>query len=187
MLQEAGIAARVHPSDLDDGRLQHQAVSPIIWVMALAYFKARRVVDTLHNSGSPQGTVLGADTVCVHDGRIFGQPPDEETARSMISQMRNRTHQTITGVCLMSLENTDKSVQRRIFYDRAIVTIGSLSDQEIHQYVSSGQWKGKAGGYNLSERVDAGWPIQCEGDPTTVMGLPMQRLMRDILPPECLQ
>ena len=38
------------------------------------------------------------------------------------------------------------------------------------------QWRGKAGAYNLADRVADGWPIECEGDPTTVMGLPMRRL-----------
>lgn len=37
-------------------------------------------------------------------------------------------------------------------------------------------WAGKAGAYNLAERVEAGWPIEVEGDPGTVMGLPMRRL-----------
>jgi predicted house-cleaning NTP pyrophosphatase (Maf/HAM1 superfamily) len=47
----------------------------------------------------------------------------------------------------------------------------------IDEYVSSGAWKGKAGAYNLSERIAAGWPLRCEGDETTVMGLPMLKLL----------
>ena len=35
---------------------------------------------------------------------------------------------------------------------------------------------GKAGAYNLRERIEDGWAIRCEGDPTCVMGLPMIRL-----------
>ena len=101
----------------------------------------------------------------------------------MLTQMRNRQHQTITGVCLMALGLSGETVRRRIFCDRANVTIGSLSDEQIQQYLASGQWQGKAGGYNLAERIDAGWPIQCEGDPTTVMGLPMQRLAEHLAQP----
>jgi septum formation protein len=56
------------------------------------------------------------------------------------------------------------------------VTWGDVDDDAIDEYVASGQWRGKAGGYNLEERLEAGWPIECEGDPTTVMGLPMRRL-----------
>ena len=52
----------------------------------------------------------------------------------------------------------------------------TLDDGEIERYVSAGGWRGKAGGYNLAERLAAGWPIRCEGDPTSVMGLPMARV-----------
>ena len=48
----------------------------------------------------------------------------------------------------------------------------------IYSYVAGGEWRGKAGAYNLSERIQAGWPIECKGDPTTVMGLPMRKLSR---------
>jgi len=54
--------------------------------------------------------------------------------------------------------------------------VGAIDDGRIEAYVWGGDWRGKAGAYNLSERVEAGWPITCEGDPATVMGLPMRRL-----------
>ena len=46
----------------------------------------------------------------------------------------------------------------------------------VATYMESGMWQGKAGGYNLSERHSAGWPLTWQGDPTSVMGLPMHRL-----------
>ena len=54
------------------------------------------------------------------------------------------------------------------------------TEDEIQTYLSTGGWKGKAGAYNVSERIDAGWPIHCEGDLTSVMGLPMKRLLAEI-------
>jgi septum formation protein len=56
------------------------------------------------------------------------------------------------------------------------VTVGPIPETEITAYLDSGQWRGKAGAYNLAERLQAGWPISVEGDPGTVMGLPMVRL-----------
>jgi len=66
--------------------------------------------------------------------------------------------------------------RRWLVADRAVVRVGPISDEQIEAYVASGEWRGKAGAYNLSERIEAGWPIECLGDPTTVMGLPMRRL-----------
>lgn len=173
LLAEAGIVAEVRAPDIDDGMLRPGRVRPMHWVAALAYLKARRVADALHAAGD-RGLVLGADTVCVVDGRILGQPADAETATSMLRSMRDRDHETWTGVCLLRLERRS----RLLFADRAVVRLGAIDDDEVDRYVRSRGWVGKAGGYNLAERLEAGWPLECRGDPTSVMGLPMERLQR---------
>ena len=53
----------------------------------------------------------------------------------------------------------------------------SLYDASLERYLDSGQWQGKAGAYNLLDRMNAGWPLTYEGDPTTIMGLPMNQLI----------
>ena len=81
------------------------------------------------------------------------------------------SHRVVTGVALLG----DGGPPRR-FADSAGVTFGALAPEEIDRYVASGGWRGKAGGYNLYERQAEGWPITVEGDPTTVVGLPMRLL-----------
>jgi len=174
LLREAGIDATVIPSGIDDADLTPGDVSPEGWVTALAHLKARAGRDRLRESGKAErGTIIAADTVCVHDGAILGQPVDESDARRMLHAMRSATHRTITGVALLSVRGD----QRLIFHDGSIVHVGDVPDEAIETYLASGEWRGKAGGYNLIERVEAGWPVRCEGDPTTVMGLPMDRLL----------
>jgi septum formation protein len=194
LLQDAGHDVRVMPPDIDDGRLRHGEVPPEWWVMALAYLKARRVHDLLCDGSrhegrealalapSHHGVVLGADTVCAIGREILGQPRDTDDARRMLRLIRGREHRTLTGVCLLRLGDARPSLLtldgpwRLIVFDAAVVRVGEISDQAIDVYVRSGEWRGKAGAYNLSERIEAGWPIACMGDPATVMGLPMQRL-----------
>jgi septum formation protein len=177
LLEEAGVAMRVLAPDIDDGVLRPGPVPPAQWVAALAYLKARRVADLLRTRGAG-GTVLAADTVCVVCGAIVGQPADADAARLMIRALRGREHETFTGVCLLALQPSP----RTLFADRAVVRVGPLSDTQIDRYVESEEWIGKAGGYNLAERLDAGWPMEFRGDPTSVMGLPMRRL-RPLLTP----
>lgn len=187
MLEEAGFDVRVQPADFDDAALQPAGASFANWVVGLAYLKAWRVADLVRGVGDRmalwanewssfgrEGTVLGADTVCVHGCEALGQPRDADDARRMLRCLRNAQHQTITGVCLISLATGE----RTLLFDSATVTVGDVTDDEIEQYVASGEWRGKAGAYNLSERIAAGWPIACAGDPATVMGLPMRRLKK---------
>jgi septum formation protein len=171
MLEELGIQLKVRAPDIDDAVLRRGDVSPAWWVLALAFLKARWVADVLRQSRSA-GTVLGADTVCVVDDQVLGQPRDANDARRMLRLLRNAEHQTITGLCFIELSTGS----RYFLFDRAIVRVGNVTDDQIEQYIASGDWRGKAGAYNLSERIDAGWPIECMGDPATVMGLPMRKL-----------
>ena len=172
LLAEAGVAVRLRPAEVDDGDLSPGDVSTAHWVAALAYLKGRWVADALLHAGEQRGTILAADTVCVHDERILGQPASAGEARRMLVALRDETHETITGVCLISLADS----RRWLLVDRATVRYGHVSDREIDRYVRSGEWRGKAGAYNLQDRLSAGWPLECEGDPATVMGLPMRRL-----------
>lgn len=185
MLDEAHVPIEVQPADIDDGRLTPGGVVPEAWVMAMAHLKARRVLELLVERGelSRGGTVIGADTVCVHDGVMLGKPRDAVHAREMIHMMRDRAHVTITGIALVTPgDRGGWPPLRRLFFDQTRVVVGPLPDEEIERYIACGEWRGKAGAYNLSERVSAGWPIRVEGDPATVMGLPMQRLLRLLNP-----
>ena len=174
LLEEAGIDTRIMPPALDDGKLDPQSRRAEAWVMAMAHLKARSAAEELRREQpAARGRVLGADTVCVIENeRILGQPVDEAAARTMLYQLRRNEHRTLTGVCLLDLETG----AREIFCDTAHVRVGEVTDEMIESYIASGEWRGKAGAYNLSERIAAGWPIDCDGDPATVMGLPMMRL-----------
>lgn len=187
LLDEAGIAHEVVPTGVDDGELgQGPAdttglVTPAAWVSGLAYLKARGAVDVLYagasrEGGTPGMFVLAGDTVCVLDRVVIGQPRDAAHARAMIRSFVDREHDVLTGVCLIDLG----SGVRTIVHDRAVVRLGRLDDAEIDRYVASDAWRGKAGAYNFFERRDAGWPLEVDGDPQTVVGLPI-RVVRALL------
>jgi hypothetical protein len=52
--------------------------------------------------------------------------------------------------------------------------MGRLPMREVTRYVASGEWRGKAGGYNYTQRRLAGWPLEVDGDEGTVVGLPVE-------------
>lgn len=173
LLIEHGFDPIVISSGIDDGPLVAGVVAPECWTIALAYMKARAGLESLERSGGPcdhAALVLGADTVVVKDTEIIGQPRDVAHARSILFKLHRGSHRVISGVALL-IEG-----ERHVFSDSADVSVGALSEEQVDSYLSSGSWLGKAGAYNLSERIEAGWPIEYRGDPATVMGLPMNRL-----------
>ncbi len=174
LLEESTWQVEVLPPSVDDGDLSPGQTPPEEWVEALAWLKARSVLDLLQESRPSEEacTVLGADTICVDEGRLLGQPADEAAARSMLEGFMERSHDVLTGTCLVAFPEG----HRLLFHDRALVRWGRVNEDDLDDYLATGLWQGKAGGYNLIERIEAGWPIECEGDPATVMGLPMRRL-----------
>ncbi len=184
LLQEHGYDVRLLESGLDDGLLRCGRVDPSQWVAALAYLKAEAGLRTVRryspclaapvSGASPTrpAVILGADTAVVAAERIIGQPRDADEARRILQTLSEGRHEVVTGVALLDLEGT----RRTFFHDSAWVEVGRLSEQAIQSYLETGLWQGKAGAYNLRERLEAGWPIRYEGDPTTIMGLPMDRL-----------
>lgn len=171
LLDEAGIRHEVRlAEEVDDADLIPGAVSAESWVASLAYLKARAVAETLDADDS--AIVLGADTVCVIGDRIVGQAGSAAEAGAIIRSFENGEHGVITGVALVGQDG----LLRDLFIDRATVRVGAIGEDRIEAYVRSGAWRGKAGAYNLTERVEAGWPIRFTGDESTIVGLPMRAL-----------
>lgn len=169
LLNEFGFEHLSQHPGVEDSLLEPGIVTPEQWVAALAYLKAAMGATLEWKLGGRPALILGADTVCVKDRALIGTPVDAGDAARIIRLLSDGTHAVVTGVALIDVE----SGRRVSFVDRAVVHVGPLPTDEIERYVASGDWAGKAGAYNLRERITAGWPIRFEGDATTIMGLPM--------------
>ena len=178
LLGLAGITHETMLPGFEDGVLVPGKVPGMAVPIALAYLKAWAVAERLGNwgkggsCGSGGRLVIGADTACAMDGELIGTPTNAAEAQEMIRAFMDQEHEVLTGVALLR-----EGSKRDMFVDRARVWMGRLSEVELMEYVASGAWQGKAGGYNLLDRLNAGWPLRYEGDPTTIMGLPMKRLV----------
>jgi len=177
LLTQAGVEFVVAQPLLNDADLDSGTSSAERWVAAMAYLKgAAATRQKLHMSLStsrPVGVVLGADTVVAHGDEIIGQPRNEDDARRIIEQLSGAEHDVFTGVAMLC----PSTGRREIFTDRATVRVGRIDTRSIDDYLASGLWRGKAGAYNLVERIAAGWPITFIGDSGTIMGLPVQMVV----------
>ena len=181
LLENSGFFPQCLSSDLDDDLLRISNDSVLATCAARAWFKAESVHDLILertdvSSDVDPGVLLAADTLCDLDGSPLGKPPTREDAEAMIRSMTARSHRTVTGVAILDRA----SMERAIWCDVAEVELGALSEDALSSYLDSGDWMGKSGGYNLSDRINAGWPVFCHGDPATVMGLPIKRLVPEL-------
>ncbi len=173
-LAEHGFIAECVEPDLDDASLHPRRAKPAHWAVAMAMFKAARVREMIRfRERTATGWIIAADTVCDLDDRIIGKPRDGAECREFLRLFSGRMHRVRTGVCLLDVADGDS----HLLLDTAEVTLGELDGAEIDRYVATNEWEGKAGGYNYSERLEGGWSLECVGDPTSVMGLPMKRLV----------
>lgn len=184
LLTEHEIPHEAIQPGFEDGVLVPGSVSPAQWVASLAYLKAWAGASQQQAREQGGRIVLGADTACLLHGRLIGTPTDVLEAEQIIRSFVSTEHDVLTGVAMLDLRGHEGSLdmlpesRRHIFTDQARVRFGDVSGAQIREYLASGQWQGKAGAYNLSERIQAGWPIHFEGDHTTIMGLPMNALVR---------
>lgn len=118
--------------------------------------------------------IVGADTVVVLDGVIYGKPKDREEAFSMLSLLSGRTHRVYTGVCILGPDGRELR-----FHEAADVEFYPLSTVEIWDYISTGEPVDKAGAYGIQGR-GAVLVRRINGDFYNVMGLPIARVVREL-------
>ena len=118
--------------------------------------------------------VITADTVVIVGNEVLGKPKDAEDARRMLQLISGRTHQVITGVCLLT---TDKEHSFSVTTD---VTFKQLSADEITYYIEHYKPFDKAGAYGIQEWIGYVGVTSINGSYFNVMGLPVQRLWEEL-------
>jgi septum formation protein len=114
--------------------------------------------------------LLTADTVVIVDDQILNKPGDTDEAFRMLRLLSGRTHEVITGVCLLTRESM------KVFSDRVQVVFAELSDAEIDYYITHYRPFDKAGAYGAQDWLGLVGIERIEGSYFTVMGLPTHRV-----------
>ena len=114
--------------------------------------------------------VLTADTIVVIDNEILNKPKDALEASEMLRKLSGRQHKVITGVCVMTHEETET------FIDVANVFFRELTDFEIDYYIKNCSPFDKAGAYGVQDFIGMVGIPRMEGSYFTVMGLPVHKV-----------
>ena len=118
--------------------------------------------------------VITADTIVWCNNKALGKPVDYADARRMIRELSGNTHEVITGVNLLS---TRKEIS---FAESTKVTFEVLSEEEIDFYINEFKPFDKAGAYGIQEWIGIAACSRIEGSYFNVVGLPVQRLYREL-------
>ena len=159
---------RILPGEAEE--VAHEHLSPLEVCQLNAHRKARAVAKK-----NPDALVLAADTLVFLDGEILGKPRNLADARWMLAKLQGRTHQVVTGVCLMHL----RVHRERIFAVSTDVLFHPLDDKQIRDYLGKVDPLDKAGAYAIQE---SGEKIISEisGSYSNVVGLPVERLRKEL-------
>ncbi len=182
LLREAGYDVTVIEPPYVDPPTPSQTADPTMLAMELSELKGRSVLAAGDAALEHADVIIAADTLVVTpapESTVLGQPADRREAADMLAMLLGREHQVITGVALARRKREQWQWSRLV--DTASVTMPAQDSAVIEAYLDGHQWRGKAGGYNLAEL--AHWGIVVTGDPTTVIGLPMQALAEMLPPP----
>ena len=143
-------------------------------VKELSYAKAKAV----YNDGHEDDVVIGADTVVYLDETILGKPADKKQCKAMLKSLSGRSHKVYTGVTVLWREPSG-GMHVLSFCQETKVRIFPLTDEEIEEYIATGEPLDKAGAYGI-QGIFAKHIESIEGDYYNVVGLPVARLYREL-------
>jgi len=132
----------------------------------LAFCKAREVVSKLNYSVDCSILVIGADTVVVFEGQIFGKPKDEFEAVNMLKTLSGKIHSVVTSICVINCQTQEN----RFLSTTSYVEFENLSDEMINFYVQNYKPLDKAGSYGIQELPD-GFVKNIDGSLENIIGL----------------
>jgi septum formation protein len=171
LLRGAGIGFTVSPADIPE--IPQAFEKPRDFAERLAREKALAAF-----SRQPEHFVLGADTVVVADQQMLGKPRDVDDAKRMLHLLSGRTHEVITGVCLVCPQvRPEEPGCIETQSETTLVCMQRISEDDICYYIGTGEPMDKAGAYAI-QGIAGRWIPRIEGDYSNVVGLPVARVYR---------
>lgn len=164
LLESAGLSPVVIVSQVDEETEFFNSMSPADMVIALAVMKAHTVREKIDYPA----IIIGCDSTFEFEGQSLGKPGTPEIATERAKRVRTKTGLLHTGHCII---DTEKDIE---IADRVTtrVTFGDMSDEEIEDYVGTGEPLHVAGGFTLDGFSSPFIPL-IEGDYTNVVGISM--------------
>lgn len=137
-------------------------------------FLAKRKADVYYEKLKNNSILITADTIVLNNNEILNKPQNKDKAYEMLEALSGSKHVVITGVCIRSAQKDCT------FNATSNVWFTELSDREIQYYINKYKPYDKAGAYGIQEWIGYIGVEKIEGSFFNVMGLPVQKLYREL-------
>lgn len=164
ILENINVKFDIVKSDIDEVILEDELPPQV--VMRLAFEKSMDVAKS-----NQESLVIGADTIVVFNNKVLGKPKDKEDARNTIRLLSGNTHEVITGISLINLSANKKIID----YVVSRVKFKDLSEDDINDYINTGESLDKAGAYGI-QGYGSLLIEEIQGDYFNIVGLPISKL-----------
>ncbi len=158
LLKQVGLHFRQIPSHIEEN---FNGMEPEDFVLHYAYKKAEEIQKTY-----PESLIIGADTIVVLNNEIIGKPTDEKDAFLILNKLSEQCHEVFTGMSILYHDSVVSDIAKTKVY------FNHISEDDIHEYVKTGEPMDKAGAYGIqgygSQFID-----KIEGCYFNVMGFPI--------------
>ena len=171
LLEQAGITPdALRPATIDESVTKGEVPRHIVRRLARAKAEAAKKLIR-GDKDYEKAFVLAADTVVAVGRRVVGKAELEHEAGDALRMLRGRAHRVHTAICLLT---PDDRWRERVVETR--IRFRNLTNEEIGNYLASGEWKGKAGGYAI-QGIAGSFVVKLVGSYTNVVGLPLTEVV----------
>ena len=168
ILRMIGVNFKVDSSNINEEMNQKIEQNEIAIIISKA--KAEKISQKY-----PNNIIIGADTIVVHNEKIFGKPKDKNESRKMLKALSGNCHKVITGVTIMN----KKLGVLKTFSETTKVFVKKIPRNQIEFYVNNYNTLDKAGSYGIQEWFSV-WIKKINGCYYNVMGLPVSKLHKHL-------
>jgi septum formation protein len=171
LLEQAGIIPdALRPVTVDETPTRGEVPRHLVQRLARAKADAAKALVRAEPDYA-KAFILTADTAVAVGRRILGKPEEGARATDTLERLRGRNHRVYSAICLIT---PDDRRRERVVETR--VRFRNFSDAEIRDYIASGEWRGKAGGYAI-QGIAGGFVVKLVGSYTNVVGLPLTEVV----------
>ena len=162
-------------SNFDEDEVKEKEPEKLVQILSLK--KAEEVFDRIQNKEN-ELLIIGGDTLVYFDKEILGKPKDEKDAFNTLQRLQGNKNEVYSAFTII-LKKDNKTIKETCL-SKSLVTMKSMSDEEIERYIETGEPMDKAGSYAV-QGIGSKFIEKTEGSYSSVVGLDIEKLKETIL------